>query len=184
MSANDGFEQHPIHRKLKQNGLKVESEDVLLDITLKWIKDGLTDEIFDNTTSDVICHLEKYPIYNQLKSYGLNMEDEDVLLDVADTLESLGSDYSNFILVNTAANQDLTFQSWPMNLINEDIKAQGLEGKLEPLLWDLNSSHAIILYCAEVKSFWAWTNEWKRKLCKIGHYWTDIFEPIYVLTEI
>ena len=184
MSAKDSFEQHPIYRKLKQDGLDVEDEDLLLDITLKWIKDGLTDDIFDNTTSDIVRHLEKYPIYNQLKSYGLHMDDEDVLLDVADTLESLGSDYSNFILVDTPANEDLTFRSWPINLINEDIKAQGLEGKLKPLLWDSNVSHAIILYCAEENSFWAWTNEWKRKLCKIGHYWTDIFEPIYVLTEI
>jgi len=40
-------------------------------------------------------------LYNKIKRYSLKMEDENILFDMADTLGSIGSDYTNFVVVDS-----------------------------------------------------------------------------------
>lgn len=112
------------------------------------------------------------------------MENENILFDMADALESIGSDYTNSGIVDSLEFVEWMICNWPMDEIDKDIADQGLERELVPLLRDSNVSHTIILYPAMDKSFSAWASDWTRKLCKKEHYRTDIFEPIYILTEI
>jgi hypothetical protein len=127
------------------------------------------------------CPLDdNHPFYPKIKNHGLEV-DPDRLEAAIDSIHGVVICGLKIIVVDSPAEKRRALQMFSGKRLLARIREQGLEGELEPLLWEEMCSEGLVLYRERDKSFWLWYHVGSWQLEFLGYYWTDIFEPELVI---
>lgn len=84
----------------------------------------------------MVVPLDKQPLYSKLKGYGLPVEDQEELDRAAETMDWVLKDAAELVFVETPTKRETALDYWEAPLLYKHMAACGVEGELEPLLWD------------------------------------------------
>ena len=138
---------------------------------------------------------KKHPLYMRLKDYGLPVKDPEKLEAARFAMDKVLKRSTGLIWVpGDPALERRTFRDFDGEDFKKAAQEQGLNGKLEPLLWDYRCMGGLVCYQRKDKSFWLWRDgityadygdddDWCEfpGLDFLGNYWTDIFDPYPVI---
>jgi hypothetical protein len=115
--------------------------------------------------------------YSRIKDYGLPVDDVDALECAPHRLSIFVKDPGTLRFAISQSEKAMALIICVDKELDKQIAAHGLQGQLEPLLWDDYATSGLVLYRQMDKSFWAWNF---KELRMVGHYWTDLIVPDFV----